>query len=409
MEAVVLALRKHKVFLGLKQFTFVHWLEFRRLAENVRTTLGENPEVTLTLIPEMTGLEHPVMVRFTARALSAKVDRLLRNALDSIHGVLEQNELTLADLDVLLLVGSVAINSPVLDIVRGAFQARLRRADTYLVAAGAALQAYQAAEQRLGAEPPLSVRGVPEVAAELPPAKLWATPSSETDSELAEVIAVNETPAEINPSAPTATTSTKPVADATPIGSAVDPQDMSVGLARRLAHDGKRAEAAHVVNVLIQEINAFIAALQEEESLTLPRTLIQQAQAMINTARFAEAVKMSHQAYQMAPGDPDVFSKMMKIHADAGLALDRPEEYDAAITILKCAHNHDQTDRSVHKALAERHYAHAVAMRNLNNISSALSITNMALSFDPKHVGANRLLEELTKKPMTSPSQETTS
>jgi hypothetical protein len=260
------------------------------------------------------------------------------------------------------------------------------------------------AQQALGVDSPVAVRGVPE-AAGLPPAKPWATSVSEADCEVAEMVSGDEGPADFDQASPTAPPDAARVSDAA--RSSVEPQDMSVGLARKLAQEGKRTEAAHVINVIIQEINEFVGALQQEESLTVPRTLIQQALAMINTGRFAEAVATSHRAYDMAPADFDVFSKMMKIHVDASLGLDRPEEYDTAITILKCAHGHDQTDRLVHKALAERHYMHAVAMRNLNNVSSALSIGNIALSFDPKHDGANRLMEELTKVPLPPPSQET--
>ncbi len=406
MEAVVLALRKHNVFLGLKQLSFVHWFEFRQLAENVRISLRENPEATLTLIPEMTGLERPIQLRINGRGLAARVAQPLGEALSSIHGILEQNELTISDLDVFLLVGEAAIHSPVADIFGERFQSKLRSADPYLVAYGAALQAYQATELPSGVDSLPLFRGIPEGAVDVPPSKHWATVTSEIQCELAEVIAGDEAPLKFNPPSQTIPANTPRLSEPISARATVEPQDMSVGLARRFAQEGDLEGAVHVINVISQEINAFVRTLQHEEALTVPRARIQQASAMINIGRFAEAVKLSHDAYRMAPTDPDVFSKMLKIHADAGLAMNRPEEYEAAISILKCAHGHDPTDRMIHKALAERHYMHAVAMRDLNNISSALSITKAALSYDPRHDGANRLIEELTKDSAARPSQE---
>ena len=76
----------------------------------------------------------------------------------------------------------------------------------------------------------------------------------------------------------------------------------------------------------------------------------------------------------------------------------RPEEYDNAVHVLMCARDHDPTDRSVHEALGERHYLHAVAMRQQNDKVQALAATNLALANAPKHPGANRLLQELTEE-----------
>jgi tetratricopeptide (TPR) repeat protein len=87
---------------------------------------------------------------------------------------------------------------------------------------------------------------------------------------------------------------------------------------------------------------------------------------------------------------------MMRIHAECGLAMDRVEEYADALHILRCAHGHDQTNREIHRALAQRHYLQAVAMRRLNNYALANEALQAALSFDPKHAEANELRKELS-------------
>jgi hypothetical protein len=141
-----------------------------------------------------------------------------------------------------------------------------------------------------------------------------------------------------------------------------------------------------------------------KERLTGPRLRLQEAQAMISTGHFSQAEHLAHEAYRDAPDDPVVFAEMMKVHADLGLALDRPEEYPDAVRILSCAHSHDQTDRNIHRALGERHYQHAVAMHGLNDTARALTALHLALSFDPKHAGANRLLQELTTEKTRDPT-----
>jgi hypothetical protein len=110
-------------------------------------------------------------------------------------------------------------------------------------------------------------------------------------------------------------------------------------------------------------------------------------------------VGLAHTAYGEAPRDPEVFAGMMRVHVEAGQALDRPEDYETSVRFLLCAYRHDQTDRAVHKALAERHLRHAVALRRLNNLSGALKAAETALEYDPNHAEARSLHRELTAPP----------
>ena len=75
--------------------------------------------------------------------------------------------------------------------------------------------------------------------------------------------------------------------------------------------------------------------------------------------------------------------------------MSRPEDYQDAIQVLNCAHGHDPTDRTVHRALAERHYMKAAQMWSRRNHALALEATRSALKFDPKHEHARRLFEKL--------------
>ena len=391
MEATVLALRKKRIFLGLKQFTSLQWLTFRRLAEDTRHTLAEQPEALTTLIPELTGLDQPINVRYDVNAFAARIGPLVTKAIDGIHGILEQNTLDIADIDALLLIGESANASPVFEVLSNAFAGKPRRTDPNIIAMGAAWQASQVTEHTVELElSGLNMLIQPEEKTQRHRDKpMLIEPQTGANTEVAEVIDYDY--AFTEPSTRAKNLKTDP------------PGEMSLEAARKLIEQGKRDEATVVLDAIAHEIEALRGKLKEDERLAIPRTLMQQAQAMINTGQFLNAVGFAHEAYAQAPDDPDVFAGMMRIHAEASLGLDRPEEYESAINILKCAHSHDQTDRLIHKALAERHYMHAMAMRNLNNLSNAFAIVDIALSFDPKHAGANQLLKELT--PETAPLQ----
>jgi tetratricopeptide (TPR) repeat protein len=163
--------------------------------------------------------------------------------------------------------------------------------------------------------------------------------------------------------------------------------------ARVLAQQGRKAEAERLLASLSTEIDELRAELAARP--TRPQQLIHQAQALIVAGRYKEAVGIAHEAYAEAPQDAVVFTGMMKVHADAALGLNRADQYDDAIKILSCAYGHDQTDRTIHRAFAERHYMHAVALQRLNNAERALAAAQQAMAFDPKHRQASDLAELL--------------
>jgi hypothetical protein len=159
--------------------------------------------------------------------------------------------------------------------------------------------------------------------------------------------------------------------------------------------EGKRAEAQAMLDAVLREAEALRAELARSAAGPARRTL-QRAEAALRAGQIQEAINLAHQAYDEDKLDPDVFEGMMRIHADAGRSLDRPEEYESAVRLLECAHHHDRTDRSIHRALADRHYQHAIVLRSRGDVAGARKIIReRALFFEPSHPGANQLLQEL--------------
>jgi tetratricopeptide (TPR) repeat protein len=171
--------------------------------------------------------------------------------------------------------------------------------------------------------------------------------------------------------------------------------EASLGTVRALLGEGQYLEAEAILDAVLREAEALKAEVARNLS-SHARRLLARAQAALRAGQINVAVTLSHQAHDEDRTDPVVFEGMMKVHADAGSMLTRPEDYAEAIKLLECAHRHDQSDRAIHKALTERHYRHALAMHNLNNVNKALAAVKQALNYDYKHPGANQLLQQLS-------------
>lgn len=124
--------------------------------------------------------------------------------------------------------------------------------------------------------------------------------------------------------------------------------------------------------------------------------LMTQAEDLLGRGLHVEAVNLAHRAYEEASLDGGIFARMLRVHLKAALALDQPEQYTDAIQLLMCAHSHDQTDRSVHQALATRHFQHARAMHERGDDDAALTAVKIALRYDPKHSEAQSMFDLLS-------------
>jgi hypothetical protein len=155
---------------------------------------------------------------------------------------------------------------------------------------------------------------------------------------------------------------------------------------------------------LIHEATQLLQRLDLENQATEPpdqvseqsdgQVLMDQAENMLARGLYAEAVSLAHRAHEEARLDGGVFARMLRVHVNASLAFNEPEQYDDAIKLLMCAHSHDRTEQSVHKALAARHVQHANAMSEQEPIV-AIRAAELALRFEPKNQDAQALLEKL--------------
>ncbi len=398
IEATVLALRSKKIYLGLKHFTPFQWHELRQIVADVRKTLAEKQEATITLIPKLTGLDKTIKFRYQSEPFKIKLAPLINKTVDGVDGILEQNALELSDIDTILLVGSSACISPVYDMLYEAFGQKASRTEPSLIANGAAWHASQLAGnpiERLDGEPDKQIAQLNEGLEETIYTPRLAADDSEAEAGFVMLIdAENDSHEQSQPEQ---------------VPTLFVTADLSLEIVRKFIEQGRREEAMLLLDVMSKGVEALRAKLQQDEEYDVARMLIQQALSIVASGyELLRAVDLAHRAYQQAPDDPEVFEGMLKVHARAGLHMSSPEEYETSIKILQCALGHDRTDRTICQALAERYYRHAVAMRELNDLSKAFEIVDKALAFDAKHSGLNQLHKELAAELSNSKSVEET-
>lgn len=387
MESIVLALREKQVFLGLKQFTSSQWLEFRRFAESARIMLSKRNKLRVQLPRELSIGGGVTTIELTRRGLTERIDPVIERATEAVEGLLENNELSLENVDHFLLIGSVAKTPPVSDLLKAAFDGRPQAAPPGIVTLGALVEACRRAERPVR----LQVPSTPDATDELEPAEAGAPdwPLMAAGAEPGDFVSV-----EIDAGGP-AELSRPGVASPEPVPRAGG----ELANARHLLEKGRHQEAENLLREISREAEALL-----ERSRSSRLRLLEEARAALERGDIAQAVARSHEVYQLAPNDPAVFKGMMEIHVQAGRALDQPHEYERAIQVLRCAHGHDQTDTAVHKAMADRHFQHALHMRKLNNLRKAHESAQAALLYDPKHENASSLLGEIAAEITASKS-----
>ena len=392
IEAIILALREQNIFLGLKGFRSKQWLEFRRIAAKAREDLGKNETVKVAMPQALIGDTGAVRLTLSAAGFAARMAPTIKGTIDDINGLLEQNEIKATDLDAVVALGDTAVRHPVTALLAQAFPGKVKAGDINTIAAAAAT--YSAWLQRKstdgGVDRHLSFYLSP-----------YQGPAGLALQQLdgASLPIVTEVTVEGTATAP-ARASEPDSAPATPTGGNAPVPD-AVATAREMIERGRNLieEAGRLLQRLEPGSPAAgeqaAAATQEDDDTGAAQIFMDQAEELLARGRYAEAVNLAHRAYAEASLDGKIFAAMLRVHVTAALAMHEPDQYEDSIKLLLCAHSHDRTDKSVHRALAARHYMHAQAMHERNDEAAAMEAVNEALRFDPKHQEAQDLLGQI--------------
>lgn len=122
---------------------------------------------------------------------------------------------------------------------------------------------------------------------------------------------------------------------------------------------------------------------------------IERSRELLAANRLADAVNLSHRAYNDAPNCPDVFSAMIDIHCCAALACDTPERYALSLEWLYCALAFDQGNAQTRRAIADRHFLHARQAAARGQRDEARRAAELAQRMNPDSPEIQQLLREL--------------
>jgi tetratricopeptide (TPR) repeat protein len=398
------------------------WLRFRRVVQNIKESFSEKEVASLQL--NLPGADRAVPpLQMSRLDFEQGAAAAAESTFDTIDHVLQEAELTIDDIDgVLLNGGCIAIGS-----IASALCRRFERPVTVLgrdaIARGAAIYASQLKLIPASDTPLVQSAEERSTAEELPVLKVTLSSLTQTAGEeipLAQYDAFADGGSAeprggafelmlevVEDASRTAVFSTPRASGSRPEGSleaiAASRENLFRQL-RILAEQGSRNHAQAQFQAVIEEAQAALALLAEAgpaqggtsaiSSGGIPphiQSVLDRAREFLAAGRFQQAVEQSHVAYSMAKENPDVFSQMIKVHVDAAAAHSSDEGYEKSIEWLMCARGHDPTNSEIHGWLADRHFQHARAMAQIGQNEKALATLDECLFSNPMHEEAEKL------------------
>ncbi len=386
-----------------------HWLAWRQTAQDAKEAFSRAEEAVVDVgIPTRAG-------RLTAsiRVLGADFRRLagelLARSLRPLERILTEANLAISDIDELVLAGG----STRLELVRHMVAERCSRAPVVLpdeaLAQGAALYAAHLEMEAGGEAAPW-----PGLAADAPdvlaPATRGVTVSLAIPEAAGGALQASLPPVrrvrltlELPPEAARPEPWPAPAAGEL---AAEEPDILRQRLldrARQLAAQGGHEAAARLLEGLIEESQALLAAVRTRgaPSREAAAEALRRAEEFLQAGQYQQAVEQAHVAYSLEPDAPAVFQQMIEVHCRAAMASCSREGYAQAMRWLMCAHGHDSTNPVVHQRIAERHFLHARQVSARGDSVEALRALEECLYYEPEHAQARELQTALRAQAQT--------
>lgn len=378
IERIVRGLQEAGIFLGLKTFRNSQWRRLREVASKGRDVLLRAPNAMIGIPAHIAHEPSDITLTLSQEPMRAMAGKVVRRTLELIDRMLESNDVSSDAIDTVVALGKDAIEPDVLGRLWDRFPDRIWTGGDEAIAAGAVLHGVRKTAPGSDAIMLQSVRG------------RILSPADAALSHSDAPAPYDNQPfiTEIRRGAVAAEAESAEGDDAA--------QDLAgFSHIRQLIDDGKLEEADEAARAHLEAIEALRRQIGQKSEHD-PRQLIQQAERLLGDWRYAEAVALSHRAFELAPADAAVFDCMMEIHAQAGLDMSSVDQYDDAIQILMCAHRHDKSDVRVLRVLGERHFRQGQALAARNDHDGALIAVKAALRYNPQHEEAHKLYVGLT-------------
>lgn len=383
-------LAEHKLALDTRRWDAAMGLQVRAAAQMVKEKLSTDDQAIFPVsVQTPDGAEAP-QVRFTRSEVEKVTTPSFRDTLELAQRLLEQTNMTSADVDTILLVGG-STRIPVLSSL---------------------------VEQTLGKKPVLAEAEILAQGAALYAARLEAMPlptglEAEKGEEVAEGLDIPVVEATMRAAiVASESTSVRPPASEHLVLVAAAPQqqvpvpDQTAFLqyAHQLIEGGQEEQARVFLQELIHEAQAILDRIPvrapRPKSPVHPRSrrILAMAQKMIKEGQYEEAVRQSHLAWHESKDSPDIFEQMIDIHCQAAMANPTIESYSDAQRWLMCAYGHDESNVRARQLLAERHYIQAKQLTDRGRRKDALQAIEQCLSWEPEHAQGRELQQILARR-----------
>lgn len=413
MQGCLQGLAKSSLWSPSRDLSATGWLSLRNWAERLKETASTTAAVTRQLIIEEMGQE--VSVSILRATFEDSISSSIQVTLGAAERLLDEANLTVADLDEVLLAGGCAR----IPLIQEALTRRLRRPvvlDEYALAYGAAIYSTHSAllpttevagptpsEQAAEPLPP----SIPALEISLGPDNriesfsFDAQPTAETTYSKprrgsVKVLSAPEVVPARSQSQPAAERYVQETLTSMEIGQAH--RQNLFNYAQQLVEQRYYNRATGFLQAVIQDAQAVLESIRSSKS-PLPSSeadhLINAGYELLNQGRFQEAVEHSHRAHALDSETPQIFQQMIDIHCEAATSNTAIEGYIKAIEWLTCAYHNDRTNTAVHHRISERHFFHAQQTAALSRYAEALRALEECLYFDPEHQGALKLQRSL--------------
>lgn len=415
LRAVVSTLREPGLETRLEPWSPSFWLELRSAVAAAKEELSHQAQASLPPLFRHDGQRLGVL-SFERSGLERAFGGELAATVAQALALLAGNGMEPAELDAVVLFGGSAR----IPLIAAEIERQLGRKPRLLgldaLARGAALLA-AGPENELAAAPPEPERQAREVAGSPPrepAAPLWVA------LEPAPRTARDDPPSRLTLPGPAMGRGgvLAPLAELEPA--------RVLAAARRLAEEGRTAEARTRLEELVAGARELLASLDREarespgeasagkarrETGVAPfapvpaekgqparaRGALNLARRLLREGQREDAVRQSHLAWQLDKNDPNVFEKMIEIHCQAAEAASGPEGFEHAVRWLGCAHQHDQSNRRIRQLLAERYHRQARSLAQAGQTGEARACLESCLAWDPDHPEALALQANLPR------------
>ena len=168
--------------------------------------------------------------------------------------------------------------------------------------------------------------------------------------------------------------------------------------ARQLIDQRSHDRAQGFLEGLVEEAKVLLTMIPPRPGSAMKHEaeqILKRCHDLLRKGRYQQAVEFAHMAYAADPESPQVFEQTIDVHCKAAMAHASVDGYKKSMQWLMCAHSHDRTNTVIHDRIAERHFIHAREMAELGNSEEALKALEECQYFNPEHEGAKKLRETI--------------